>query len=110
MYTKGFYEIIPVALQYNRTNIFHPNVEFFIIGALGTRLYSMLTKEMESVCNGLEKLNSKLEMGLLKMEDYPHYSSLQQKQESLKEFQTYLSSLIEKISKYEGQRMTLNRI
>ena len=29
MYAKGFYEIIPVALQHNKTKLFHPNVEFF---------------------------------------------------------------------------------
>ena len=109
-YTKGFYEIIPVALQHNKTKLFHPTVEFFIIGALGTRLYGMLTKEMESVCTGLERMNSKHEMGLLKMEDYPQFTSLQQQQESVIEFQTYLRSLIEKISKHQGQRMTLNRI
>lgn len=110
MYSKGFYEIIPVALQHNKTKLFHPNVEFFIIGALGTRIYGKLTEEMESVCNGLEKMNSKHEMGLLKMEDYPHFTSLQQQQESIIEFQTYLRSLIEKIRKHQGQRMTLNRI
>ena len=110
MYAKGFYEIIPVALQHNKTKLFHPNVEFFIIGALGMRLYGMLTNEMQSVCDGLEKMNLKQEMGLLKMEDYPHFTSLEKQRESIIEFQTYLRSLVDKIRNYSGQRMTLNRI
>lgn len=110
MYAKGFYEIIPVALQHNKTKLFHPNVEFFIIGALGMRLYGMLTNEMQSVCDGLEKMNLKQEMGLLKMEDYPHFTSLEKQRESIIEFQTYLRSLVDKIRNYCGQRMTLNRI
>ena len=110
MYAKGFYEIIPIAVQHNKTKLFHPNVEFFIIGALGTRIYGMLTDEMETICNELEKMNSKHELGLLKMEDYPHFTSLQSQRESIIEFQSYLRSLIEKIRKYNGQRMTLNRI
>ena len=110
MYAKGFYEIIPIALEHKKTRLFHSNVEFFIIGALGIRLYDMLTNEMEEVNDELNKVNTKREMGLLKMEDYSYFSLLESKRESIITFKTYLHSLINKIRKYEGQRMVVKRI
>lgn len=111
MYAIGFHEIIPVALRYNKTHLFHPNIEYFIIGAISTTLYKFLSNEMDNISNKLNKLELKHDMGSLSADDYAYLvSTFQMQHDSIYKYISYLQSLIDKTKKNQVQQINLNRI
>ena len=66
---------------------------------------------MNNISNKLSKLKTKHDLRLLSADDYSYLAiSYQQQHDSINEYIAYLQSLIDKIKKYEGQQMNLNRI
>jgi hypothetical protein len=111
MYARGFHEIIPIALHHNKTKLFHSTIEYFIVGVINTRLYQLLSSEMNNISNELTKLKTKHDLGLLSADDYSYLvSSFQQQHDSIYKYIAYLQSLIDKTKKFEGQQINLNRI
>lgn len=111
MYARGFHEIIPIAIHHNKTKLFHSTIEYFIVGVINTRLYQLLSSEMDNISDELTKLKTKHDLGLLSADDYSYLvSSFQQQHDSIYKYIAYLQSLIDKTKKFEGQQINLNRI
>lgn len=110
-YAMGFLEILRCAVSHNIDIISHKYIEFLLIGPLLTSISELINKEMRSLTKKVNKITSDANKGHV---DGTHSSleldEIAKKQQEASLVQVYLSKLLDRIQRYNSQKIEIKRI